>query len=52
MSGLIAGGSFAELADFMPGIKVLIQVSLINLPVAFLLVELHLYDGCFFATLY
>jgi len=27
ISGLIAGGSFAELADFMPGIKVLIQVA-------------------------
>lgn len=27
ISGLIAGGSFAELADFMPGIKVLLQVA-------------------------
>jgi len=27
VSGLIAGGSFSELADFMPGIKVLIQVA-------------------------
>lgn len=27
ISGLIAGGSFSELADFMPGIKVLLQVA-------------------------
>lgn len=27
ISGLIAGGSFAELADFMPGIKILLQVA-------------------------
>jgi hypothetical protein len=28
ISGLIAGGSFAELADFMPGVKMLLQVAL------------------------
>jgi hypothetical protein len=27
ISGLIAGGSFAELADFMPGVKMLLQVA-------------------------
>lgn len=27
IAGLIAGGSFSELADFMPGIKVLLQVA-------------------------
>ena len=27
ISSLIAGGSFAELADFMPGVKMLLQVA-------------------------
>ena len=27
ISGLIAGGSFAEMSDFMPGVKVLLQVA-------------------------
>jgi protein transport protein SEC31 len=27
ISGLIAGGSFAEMSDFMPGVKVLLQLA-------------------------
>lgn len=27
ISGLVQGGSFSELADFMPGVKVLLQVA-------------------------
>jgi hypothetical protein len=27
IAGLIAGGSFAEMSDFMPGVKVLLQVA-------------------------
>jgi len=27
ISGLVQGGSFAELSDFMPGVKVLLQVA-------------------------
>ena len=27
IAGLIAGGSFAEMSDFMPGVKMLLQVA-------------------------